>query len=125
MTTPHAAPAQILDLRPLGAGLRNARTSALVKSAQLEVIRLVLPAGKEIPKHRAPGAITVHCLEGVAAFTALGQTQELACGHLLYLPAGVEHSVRGVEDAMVLLTLQLPERPSPQERTQPEDAHDA
>lgn len=124
MTTPHAAPAQILDLRPLGAGLGSARTTVLLKTPQLEVIRLVLPAGKEIPTHRAPGAITVHCLEGVAAFTALGQTQELACGHMLYLPAGVEHSVRGVKDGSVLVTLQLPERPSPQERTQPEDAHD-
>lgn len=111
MTMPHATPGQILDLRPLGSELRNARTAALLKTPQLEVIRMVLPAGKEIPSHRAPGAITVHCLEGRVAFTALGKTQELSDGQLLYLPAGVEHALRGVEDASVLVTLQLPDRP--------------
>jgi quercetin dioxygenase-like cupin family protein len=111
MTIPHAAPGQLLDLRPLGSELRNTRTAALLKTPQLEVIRLVLPAGTEIPSHRAPEAITVHCLEGRVAFISLGKTQELSSGQLLYLPAGVEHAVRGLEDASVLVTLQLSDRP--------------
>jgi quercetin dioxygenase-like cupin family protein len=107
MAIPHAAPGQVIELRALGAALRSAVTTTLIKTARLEVIRLVLPAGKEIPPHKVSGEITVQCLEGRAAFTALGQTQELGAGQMLFLPGGEEHSVRGVEDASVLVTILL------------------
>lgn len=86
-------------------------TTTLVKTAILEVIRLVLPAGKEIPSHAARGEITVQCLEGKIAFTTLGRTQELTAGQLLYLPAGEPHSVGCIEDASALLTIVLQPRP--------------
>ncbi|MCX8138792.1 MAG: cupin domain-containing protein, partial [Gemmataceae bacterium] len=78
-----------------------------IKTARLEVIRLVLPAGKEIPPHKVAGEITVHCLEGRVAFTALGRTQELAAGQMLYLPGHELPSLRGLEDASVLVTILL------------------
>ena len=40
-------------------------------------------------------------------FTIGDQTTELAAGHLLYVPTGVRHAVRGVVDASVLLTIRL------------------
>ena len=42
------------------------------------------------------------------AFTAFGKTQNLEAGKLLYLPTGEPHSVKGVEDASLLLTVLLP-----------------
>jgi quercetin dioxygenase-like cupin family protein len=42
------------------------------------------------------------------AFTAFGKTQTLEAGTLLYLPTGEPHSVKGVEDASLLLTILLP-----------------
>jgi quercetin dioxygenase-like cupin family protein len=108
MAVPHAGPGEIVDVRPLGPALAAARTTTLVRAAQVEVIRLVVPAGKEIPEHKAKGEIVVQCLEGRAAFTALGKTQTLAAGELLYLPTGEAHAVRGVEDASLLLTVLLP-----------------
>ena len=74
----------------------------------MEVIRLVVPAGKEIPEHRAKGDIVVQCLEGRVAFTALGRTHTLEAGALLYLPAGEPHSLKGVDGASLLLTVMLP-----------------
>jgi quercetin dioxygenase-like cupin family protein len=74
----------------------------------LEVIRLVIPAGKEIPEHKSKGEIVVQCLEGRVAFTAFGMTQNLEAGKLLYLPTGEPRSVKGVEDASLLLTILLP-----------------
>jgi quercetin dioxygenase-like cupin family protein len=41
-------------------------------------------------------------------FTAFGKTQQLEAGKLLYLPTGEPHSVRGVENASLLLTILLP-----------------
>lgn len=107
MSIPHAAPGEVVDIRPLGSALRDTVTTVLVKTDELEVIRLVVAAGKEIPPHQAKGTITVQCLEGRVAFVIDGQTSELAAGHLLYLPPGTRHAVQGLEDACVLLTIRL------------------
>ena len=48
MAIPHAKPGEIVDVRPLGSALASAQTQTLVRAEQVEVIRLVVPAGKEI-----------------------------------------------------------------------------
>lgn len=106
MSIQHAASGEVIHL-PLGAALCNSKTTTLAKSADLELIRLVLPAGKVIPVHKAPGEITVQCLEGRVAFTATGQTQNLAAGQLLYLNAGEPHALKAIEDSSLLVTLLL------------------
>jgi quercetin dioxygenase-like cupin family protein len=107
MAIPHAAPGQVIDVRPLGPALQNAVTTVLVKSARLEVIRLVVKAGKEIPPHHAAGEITVQCLEGRVNFKALGRDHEMTAGQFLYLSGAAEHSVHGIEDSSLLLTILL------------------
>lgn len=107
MAIPHAKPGEVIDVRPLGAALADTKTTTLFKAGKVEVVRLVMAAGKEIADHKAPGEITVQCLEGRIAFTALGRTQELVAGQLLYLGAGDLHSVRCIEDASFLLTILL------------------
>lgn len=110
MAVPHAESGEIVDIGPLGDALAGTKTAALVKTASLEVIRLVIPAGKDVPSHTAPGDITVQCLEGAVDFTAEGRTRRLAAGQMLYLAAGVLHALRGVENASVLVTIVLGER---------------
>ena len=107
MAIPHAQPGEVIDVRPLGAGLATAKTSTLLKTEMVEIIRLVMVTGKVLAEHKAPGEITVHCLEGKIAFTALGQAHELTAGQLWYLPAGEPHSVQCLEDASFLLTILL------------------
>lgn len=111
MSIPHAKSNEVVPLL-LGDDLGNSKTATLVKTADLELIRLVLPAGKEIPSHKAPGEITVQCLEGRVAFTADGKTQELTAGQLLYLAAGEPHAVKGIKDSSLLVTLLLKSKPS-------------
>lgn len=107
MAIPHAQPVQPVDIRPLGAELPASQTTTLIKTDSLEVIRLMVPAGKEIDEHRVPGEITVQCLEGKVAFRAGGQERELTPGSLLYLDGGTAHSLRGIENASLLLTILL------------------
>ena len=107
MAIPHAQPGEVIDVRPLGSALATAKTSTLFKTEKIEIIRLVMAAGKLLSEHKARGEITVHCLEGKLAFTAFGQTHELTAGQLLYLPAGEPHSVQCLEDASFLLTILL------------------
>lgn len=109
MSIQHAKSGEVITL-PLCAALGNSKTATLVKTTDLELIRLVLTAGKEIPTHKAPGEITVQCLEGRVAFTAEGKTQELIAGQLVYLRAGEPHVVKGVEDSSLLVTILLPKK---------------
>ena len=106
MSIQHAKPGDVIEL-PLGAALGSSKTTTLVKTADLELIRLVLTAGKDIPTHKVGGEITVQCLEGRVAFTAEGKTQDLAAGQLLYLAAGEPHALRGIEDSSLLVTILL------------------
>jgi quercetin dioxygenase-like cupin family protein len=108
MAIQHAKPGDIVDVRPLGSALATTQTTTLVRAEQVEVIRLVVPAGKDIAEHKAKGEIVMQCLEGRVGFTAFGKTQELEAGKLLYLPTGEPHSVKGVQNASLLLTILLP-----------------
>ena len=107
MAIHHAQPGEVIDVRPFGSALAAAKTSTLLKTEKVEIIRLVMAAGKVLAEHKARGEITVHCLEGKLAFTGFGQTHELTAGQLLYLPAGEPHSVKCLEDASFLLTILL------------------
>jgi quercetin dioxygenase-like cupin family protein len=94
-------PGEVLDIRSLDLSLRSAH---LVRAESLEVIRLSLKAGDEIPNHHARGEIVVQCLDGHIAFTAGGQTRDLRAGQLLYLSPGEEHSLKSIEKSIVVLT---------------------
>jgi quercetin dioxygenase-like cupin family protein len=107
MAIPHATPGQVIDIRPLGSGLTQTVTTTLIKTARLEVIRLIVPAGKSIPPHRVAGEITVQCLEGRITLTASGKSQELQAGQMLFLAGDQEHALHGIEDASVLVTILL------------------
>jgi quercetin dioxygenase-like cupin family protein len=112
MAIPHAKSGEVIDLRPAGEALAPALTSTLIKTDRLEVIRLVVAAGKELPHHQVAGEITVQCLEGRVTLTAGTTSRELRAGQMLYLTGGEPHSLRGIEDATVLLTILLhPHRP--------------
>ncbi len=72
MAEPQPKHSEIIDVRPLGLALAGASSSTLARTATLEVRRLIIAGEREIPTHRAPGEITVHCLEGRITFTAAG-----------------------------------------------------
>jgi nucleotide-binding universal stress UspA family protein/quercetin dioxygenase-like cupin family protein len=95
----------VVDVRPLGTALVSAKTKTLMRADDLQIVRLVVPAGTQIPEHKAKGALVVHCLEGRVVFTALGKAQSLNAGELLYLPKGEVHSIKGIENASVLVTI--------------------
>jgi len=104
----HAQPGEIISVRPLGEQLPSSQTTALIKTAQFEVIRLVLPAGKVIPEHRTAGEITVQCLEGKVNFTTSGVVKLLTAGDLIYLSAKEPHAVEALEQTSLLVTIMFP-----------------
>ena len=107
MAIPHAKPAEVINVRPLGSAFAGAQTTTLVKTDALEVIRLVLPAAKALKPHEVPGEVTVQCLEGEVAFGTADSECVLTAGDLIYLSGSEEHSVRAKEDSSLLLTILL------------------
>ena len=113
MALRHAEAGEIVDLQPLGSRLGEARTAAIVKTESFEAARLIVRAGVEIARHQVPGPITLHCLEGRVRLGLPASEPELAAGQWLYLEGVVPHSVTGIEDSALLLTILFvaPDRP--------------
>ena len=107
MAIPHAKPRQLIDVRPLGAALADAKTQTIVKTEALEVIRIVMVAGKDLPPHAVPGEITVQCLEGRVEFRVGEVKHLLTAGSLLYLEGTDEHSLHALENSSLLVTILL------------------
>ncbi len=105
MAITHAQPGDLIDVRPLADTLAGAKTKTLIKTPHVEVIRMVLPAGKILSKHKAPGEIIVQCLEGEITFTTLGEHRTLQPGDMLYLSDAEPHSVEAIEESSFLLTI--------------------
>lgn len=101
---------------PLGGDLAAAKSERLLSTGAVELVRLVVPAGRRIPSHRAAGEITVQCLEGHVAFEHEGTVRDLRPGDLVHLCPQESHAVTAIEDSSVLVTLvrphpgELPER---------------
>jgi quercetin dioxygenase-like cupin family protein len=107
MAISHAKPGDVINVQPLGDKLSAARSHALFKSADLEVIHIVMLAGSEMPPHAVAGEITLQCIEGRIAFTGDAGVRELPAGHLIHSTGGEVHALRAIEDASLLLTIAL------------------
>ncbi len=74
---------------------------------QLEVIRVVLPAGKTMPPHQVSGEVTVLCIEGRIELTVPQGVRTMQAGDHVYLDAREPHGLRALEDASALVTISL------------------
>jgi quercetin dioxygenase-like cupin family protein len=95
---------EVIDTAATGTSTAVAAPNLLAKTNSLEVRRLTLPKGREIPTHQARGEITVHCLAGRIEFTSGGIIRDIGPGQLIVLAAGEPHSLVGMEDSIVLVT---------------------
>lgn len=107
MSLHHITSGEIISVRPLGGELQNTPSMALIKTDSLEVMRLVIKAGKSLPEHRVTGEVTIYCLEGKVELTAHQKTQVMQPGDLVYLEPMQPHALVAQEDASVLVTILL------------------
>jgi quercetin dioxygenase-like cupin family protein len=107
MAIEHAAPGELIDVRPLGRHVRESDSRTLIRTTHLEVFRYALPAGKSIRQHSAAGLMILQCIEGRISFFARGRTQTLAAGDMLYLDDAEPHALDALEDSSLLVTILL------------------
>jgi len=105
MAQTHARPGQVVSVRPLSDRLSSSRTTAILKADQLEVVRIVLGAGKQLREHSAPGKVTVQCIEGRIEFQTPAALNVLEAGDFIHLCGNEPHALRAQVDSSALLTM--------------------
>ena len=108
MAIEHARPLQVIDVGPLGEHLEDRVSHSLIKTPQMQVIRMVLKAGRHVPEHHVTEEITLQCLEGEAQIEVPGEAIHLMARQLVLLPAGQPHAVRALTDTSLLVTILQP-----------------
>ena len=107
MALPHAQPMDVIDVSPLGDKLNGTVSTSLIKTGRLQLLHMVLPAGKDQPEHHVEEECTIHCLEGDVDVVWPGGVRRLKPGNLVVLPAKERHSLRARTNCAVLVTLIL------------------
>jgi len=98
-------PGEVLNLYELREEMPNDASLALVKTSDMEVIRMVLPKGKEITEHSVNGQISVQCLKGKITFSTGKKATDLTKGDWLYLQRNQSHSLQALADSVLLVTI--------------------
>jgi quercetin dioxygenase-like cupin family protein len=107
MAIPHLQSGQACSVLPADVATDTLQSLALFKDPHLEVIRMVLPAGKSIPPHHVNGPITIHCLAGEVVVKSEQQTYSLGAGDLQYFAGGVEHQLEAIQASVLLVSIVL------------------
>jgi quercetin dioxygenase-like cupin family protein len=107
MALPHAQPLDIINIRPLGPKLAEVGSTSLIKTDQLQLLHLVLPAHKDQPEHHVDQECTIQCLEGDVEVVMPGGVRRLGAGQMVVLPPQQKHGLRARADSAVLVTLLL------------------
>jgi hypothetical protein len=59
MAIHHALSGELIDIKPLCEALMATRTATLYKTQHLEVFRMILLAGKQMPEHQVVGELLI------------------------------------------------------------------
>lgn len=105
MNKGHIEFGEVVNLEKLNSDLNPEVTHALIRSEDMEVIRMVLPKGKQIAEHKVKGELTVQCMKGKVVFDIDGEKQTLKENDWLALEKEVEHALIVKNDAVLLLTI--------------------
>jgi quercetin dioxygenase-like cupin family protein len=108
MALEHASPLQPIRLHSDGTLPPDAVSVSLIKSADLQLLRVVLRAGGVLPAHWVVGECTIQCLSGSTQLLAGEKSIELETGDVVLVPRQQPHELRAPhEDCALLVTIRL------------------
>lgn len=105
MATHHAEPGELIDIPTWADEFEEEKTKSIAKLKEMQFVRLVLKAGQEFSEHKVSGPISVYCVDGEFELTAEEVTQVVKEKQMIYLAPGVLHSLKGIRDSVILLTI--------------------
>jgi quercetin dioxygenase-like cupin family protein len=103
MDTPLSEPGQVIDA--WSAWTDSEAATVILRTKNMEVMRLHLNSGARIPTYEAHGEVTILCVQGRVEVIALGATHELNTGQLLYLLIREPFTLAGLEESSLLVTV--------------------
>ncbi len=113
MTAFDARAGRVIDPYPREGQFRSQQSTVLLKTDNVELIRLMLSAGASSPMQSSRGELIIQCLEGHIEFVragALESWESLSAGELIYLAAGSSSELRATEDSIILMTHLIPKQ---------------
>lgn len=114
MAIHHAQAGELVDLNDWPPDVSSDQSHTIIINDDVELGRLILPKGKEIPEHSIPSPILIQCVEGTVEIRTQRARQSISQGQLIYLEADDPHSLNALEDAIVLLTIMFKDNSDPQ-----------
>ncbi|GAA4332343.1 cupin domain-containing protein [Pigmentiphaga soli] len=105
MALKHAQLLDVIDLHAPGPPQATSQSVSLLRTAQLQILRLVLAAGQQVPEHHVAGEVAIQCLEGDASVLTPKATCRVVAGQLVVLPAGERYSLQAHADTVLLATM--------------------
>ncbi|GAA6982778.1 cupin domain-containing protein [Helicobacter pylori] len=88
-----------------GVHFEKLHIEVLNENASNKEIRICMPKGAILDKHKAPGAISVQVLEGKIIFEAENEKIEMPKGALISLEPQVLHRLDALENSVIRLSL--------------------
>ena len=101
----HVQSGDPINLQSLREELETDATYALVKTDNMEVIRMALPHGKSVEEHVLNSEISVQCLKGEILFQINGKASALTDDDWLYLKKDQPFSYTVKSEAIILVTI--------------------
>lgn len=105
MNQGHVESGELINLESLKGDMKVDASYALVKTDDMEVIRMSLPEGKEITEHSVAGEMSVQCLRGNTVFTVGGKECDMKEDDWLYLNKKETFSYSVKENTILLVTI--------------------
>ena len=105
MNQGHIKSGEVVNLETLREEMDVDASYALVKTDDMEVIRMAVQKGKTIDEHNIEGEMSVQCLKGDILFMVDGNARELMPGDWLYLQKKQNFSYSVKEDTILLVTI--------------------
>lgn len=105
MNQGHVQSGEVINLTTLKKDMDVDASYALVKTEDMEVIRMALPKGKTINEHNVEGEMSVQCLRGHILFTVAGKTVDLNENEWLYLEKKQPFSYSVKKNTVLLVTI--------------------
>ncbi len=88
-----------------GVHFEKLHIETLNENSSNKEIRICMPKGAIMDKHKAPGAISVQVLEGKIIFEIENEKIEMHKGALISLEAQVLHRLDALENSVIRLSL--------------------
>ena len=105
MNKGHIHSGEVINLGKLREDMDVGASHALIRTEEMEVIRMALPQGKKMREHSVDGQITIQCLQGEIQLDIEGTVRSLKPEDWLFLEGKVPHALTVKEDAVLLLTI--------------------